>query len=308
MKVQLVWGCNPARQLEVAWIRWLIGDALVTELPWWNSLATPASLEPGLVPVLVESGLLHLERSPSPARLSEQMRARSNRLATLRQHGSFGILHLSDEEGYDADSFYQELSPELPVWRNFCHPRLDRFPQVRTFPIGPRGAFLALRSSDFALASQRSFPWAFMGTLWPSGSRRAAVSLFLRSLPTGFYFGGQRFGQGLPLADYRNNLMNSIFALAPEGDRHLETFRLWESLSCGCIPLMVDHRSTADRLLHAPHPLPVFDRWSEALVFAQAQLSDPAGLDKLQVRIYSWWLQYRRMLALAWRDSLIRFS
>ena len=48
---------------------------------------------------------------------------------------------------------------------------------------------------------------------------------------------------------YRKHLLSSCFALAPEGDRHLDTFRLWESLACGCIPLIVDHNETANHLL-----------------------------------------------------------
>ena len=75
-----------------------------------------------------------------------------------------------------------------------------------------------------------------MGTVWKSSSRFEASSYFLRHMPHGFYYSSSGFGQGLPLPQYRNVLLDSIFSLAPEGDRHLDTFRLWESLCCGCIP------------------------------------------------------------------------
>ena len=132
-----------------------------------------------------------------------------------------------------------------------------------------------------------------MGTLWPSGSRKLAVSLFLRALPLGFYYGGRSFGSGLPLASYKSILHDSIFALAPEGDRHLDTFRLWESLSCGCIPLLQDYNNLAKFLLPYESPVPVFDSWHNALRFAQDMLVRPSELDSLQNLVNNWWAQYK---------------
>ena len=48
-------------------------------------------------------------------------------------------------------------------------------------------------------------------------------------------FGGRSFGQGVPLAEYRQTLGDSVFALCPEGDRHFDTFRLYESLADGML-------------------------------------------------------------------------
>ena len=308
VRVQLLWGCDPARQLEVAWLRQLIGPALLEERAWWRPEDDQPEPVPGLLPVLVESGLLRLERAPAPQRLQALDQQRRARLQTLQSAGGFAVLHLSDEEGVDADSWYAHVPCRIPIWRNFPHPRFEARPQVRCFPIGPRDVFLQHQHQQQVPASQRQAPWAFMGTLWPSGSRRLAVSLFLAHLPAGHYFGGQHFGQGLPLDHYAANLRNSVFALAPEGDRHLDTFRLWESLCCGCIPLVVEHNATADRLLSAPHPLPVFASWPEALHWADCLLQDPIGLDALQDRISRWWQGHQGLLAQTLAHSLIAAS
>ena len=76
------------------------------------------------------------------------------------------LMHLSDEEGLDGDVLYPQLPDGTTVWRNFSYPRFDKQQRVliRNFPIGPRREFLECGS--WPLASQRSFPWAFMGTLW----------------------------------------------------------------------------------------------------------------------------------------------
>jgi hypothetical protein len=304
MPVQLLWGCDPSRQFELAWLRQLLAPRLVAESALWRLEDPMPSLIPGSIPLLVESGLMRLERDPAPQRLALLDQQRRARVVALQRQGRFAVVHLSDEQGIDADGWYQLLPPTTPVWRNFSHPRLEANPQVRSFPIGPRDLFLAEQQLPGVPASRRPAPWTFMGTLWPSGSRQRAVSLFLAHLPQGLYFGGHRFGQGLALQQYRANLQASVFALAPEGDRHLDTFRLWESLCCGCIPLIVDHRATAARLLMAPHPLPVFASWAEALEFARDALADAGALDTLQSRISRWWQNYQRLIAEAMADSL----
>ena len=116
-------------------------------------------------------------------------------------------------------------------------------------------------------------------------------------MPHGFYYSSSGFGQGLPLPQYRNVLLDSIFSLAPEGDRHLDTFRLWESLCCGCIPLLVDFSGQALGLLGTPHPLPVFHNWKEASSFAMSLLTSPSQLDDLQLIVFDWWNQKRSTLS-----------
>ena len=208
------------------------------------------------------------------------------------------IIHLSDEEGLDGDSFYSKLAPGTTIYRNFFHQRFSRLDlNIYSFPIGPRDIFLPTfdHSNSYELVS-REYPWAFMGTLWTSGSRNVAVSTFLRSLPEGYYYGGKSFGQGLPLVDYRNILLNSHFALAPEGDRHLDTFRLWESLCCGCIPVVVDSENTVHDLL-PNYPLPIYSSWHTAMKDVQDVIwNSPSSLPILHHQSQEWWLSHIALL------------
>ena len=89
-----------------------------------------------------------------------------------------------------------------------------------------------------------------------------------------------------PLTQYRSIQLDSSFSLT-EGDRHLDTFRLWESLSCGCIPLVNDHLNSASLLLPNGHPIPVFQSWDSALLYAKDLLRDPKRLDHTQMTITS---------------------
>lgn len=302
--LQLIWGCDPSRQFEVAWLYALLGSIPLQQ--WHASSLTPESIRSDQPRCLVESGLLRLERPPSPERLQAQLVARVERLKLLASAGPFTLVHLSDEEGLDGDELYPLLPQETRIWRNFPHPRFHQ-PELKTllsvinFPIGPRAEFLG--EAACLPASTRPWPWAFMGTLWGSGSRLQATALFLRALPQGFFYGGQSFAMGLPLQRYRSTLAQSVFALCPEGDRHLDTFRLYESLQMGCLPLVVDVAGQAVPLLGPHFPLPVFESWLEALGYAQAQLAQPLGLDALQRQVVSWWKSRCREFSSALQQS-----
>ena len=295
LPLQLIWGCDPSRQLEVAWLRTLLGSLPVEHLA--ASQLAPDCLQPDRPRLLVESGLLRLERQPSSERLQAQHRARADRLALLAAAGPFTLVHLSDEEGLDGDELYPMVPPGSAIWRNFAHPRFAAIAGLVNFPIGPRAEFLSPLSC--MPASTRAWPWAFMGTLWGSGSRVRATALFLHALPQGFFYGGRHFGVGLPLAHYRDTIGQSVFALCPEGDRHLDTFRLYESLQMGCLPLVVDVRDQARTLLGPDYPLPIFSSWSTALHFAQAHLAQPERQDELQQVVTTWWQGRCQQLAIA---------
>ncbi len=300
MSIHLLWGCDSNRQFECYWLNKLLGDKTIS-----SSFRQLSKSEIQGPIVLVESGLLRLQREPLEQQLNDQKLARQLRIAALESLGSFNLIHISDEEGLDGDELYAQLPPQTTIWRNFWHKRFDDLPALRTFPIGPRDVFLSEDLIKYEKASNRQYPWTFIGTIWSSGSRREAVSIFQKDLPKGFYYGAKSFGQGLPLNKYRNQLLNSIFSLAPEGDRHLDTFRLWESLCCGCIPLIVDHRSSANRLLIGPHPIPVFATWQDALCFAKNSLQDKIYINQLQNKISKWWGRYFCELSLSLRLSLL---
>lgn len=299
--LQMLWGCDPSRQLEVGWLHSLLKP--LQQVANWAGNSLP--LNPGIETVLVESGLHYLEHSPDPARVEQVQQQRRSRLRALQRAGSFGLIHLSDEEGLDGDLLYPLLPPGTPVWRNFPYPRFKCRRELRMFPIGPRVEFLRADLQPLACrpASTRPFPWAFMGTLWASGSRTLAASVFLRAMPKGFFYGGRGFAQGLPLAAYQQRLLLSSFALCPEGDRHLDTFRLYESLQAGCIPVLVDQRGMARDLLGAAAPLPVFPNWLAALGWVQGLLASPCQLDCTQMRIARWWQQRHESLGIAMRHT-----
>jgi hypothetical protein len=68
-----------------------------------------------------------------------------------------------------------------------------------------------------------------------------------------------------PDSEYHAILDNTLFAPCPMGNAMLETWRFYEALEAGCIPI-IEARPWMhyhERLL-GPHPVPTVYRWSQA--------------------------------------------
>ena len=135
----------------------------------------------------------------------------------------------------------------IVIWRNFPYPRFQRAVRGCTgSPIGPRAEFLdpGVRIGrgcrpGLRIARSPGLSWARCGR---SGSRTLAASLFLRALPQGVSLVERASDMGLSLLSSYQGLSacyEAHFALCPEGDRHLDTFRSVREpagrlYSCGC--------------------------------------------------------------------------
>ena len=97
--LQLIWGCDPERQFERAWLASLLHPLELREV---RSDAT-GSVSREMPRMLVETGLLRLERQLDPQRLANQQRERQHRLQKISESGPFVLVHLSDEEGLDGE-------------------------------------------------------------------------------------------------------------------------------------------------------------------------------------------------------------
>jgi len=91
-------------------------------------------------------------------------------------------------------------------------------------------------------------------------------------------------------SEYYEVLRNTQFCPSPMGNVMLETWRTYESIECGCIPL-VERRSRLDyyRELFGNHPIPTFIDWEEARRFTERIRRSAVDLNALQSEVFSWW-------------------
>lgn len=98
--------------------------------------------------------------------------------------------------------------------------------------------------------------------------------------------------------DYMQILRDSVFVPCPMGNVNLDSFRVYEALQCGAIPIL-ERRATLDYFtrMMGSHPLPTFADWSQAARFVAALRDDRQALNNLQKVCINWWLDYKKKLS-----------
>lgn len=207
------------------------------------------------------------------------------------------LYHISDEWYLDPLDNYRFFAH---IIRNYFHTALNRN-CISQFPLGPSNS--SRRFSSSRPAAERRYTWSFAGQL---ASTRQSLVRYLKGLtPNRIHITGavRRPQPPIDSHEYIDLLENSIFVPCGMGNVNLESFRIYEALDCGAIPV-VERRPWHDyfTLLYGPHPLPSVKSWAEAPALLRNLLSDAARLNEKQFEIQTWWndLQERLRQRLAW--------
>lgn len=155
----------------------------------------------------------------------------------------------------------------------------------------------------------RDLDWAFAGQVADHPRRMECLDA-LSALPGD----GNRliptdgFGEGLAYDEYVRLMTRAKIAPCPSGPFTPDTFRLYEALEAGCLP--VTDRAAANRpeiddywsfLFGKTPPWPVIEHWSEFAALVPELL---AGWPANANRGFAWWQQQKRQLAHALADDL----
>lgn len=201
------------------------------------------------------------------------------------------LLHCYDETyegGYDRYRFFAGVL-------RWHWSSLFNDPSILVIPLGYREAPPSL---ELRLAGARRYVWSFSGEV--NKSSRPDMLAALARLQPSFLVRSDKHADGTPIdrilgrEEYYDVLCNSTFAPCPMGNVNIESFRLYESLECGAIPL-VEKRPFLDyyRGLFGEHPIPTVRRWSEAACFIERAIREPSRLEALQRECLDWWRTFK---------------
>lgn len=212
--------------------------------------------------------------------------------ALYRAGVRFGLVHLSDELYADDRAAYAYASLVL---RNYWSAELQHDRRVLTLPLGWKSGFV-LGGANLP-AHQRKYSWCFVGS--SRKTQRERMLGALSQISGGFLHLISSFdGPGsLPTLEYQDVLSQSVFCPAPAGHANLDSFRVWEALECGSIPI-VERRPGFDyfRLAYGEHPLPTLQDWSEVPAIMRPLLADPAAMESLRLSCGAWWQSHKQEL------------
>jgi GR25 family glycosyltransferase involved in LPS biosynthesis len=200
----------------------------------------------------------------------------------------FNILHLSDEFGvgnqYSDDiSFYSTLKCNKIV-RNYWRPDIPNLPNILTIPLGYHHK--GTENKEF---KDRKLVWSFHGNTW--FNRKEHLDNLQSLVPHTCHFIDKWNSPSMTKKDkYIFDLSNSKFCPILRGN-NVETFRLYEALEIGCIPIYV--RQDGDELfwkaISKNLDITELKNWNEAVSFINEMLDNPEKAEVYRNILYRNW-------------------
>ena len=154
------------------------------------------------------------------------------------------------------------------------------------------------RLVDYKINSHlpKKYTWSFIGQV--QNPHRDACVEVLKTLPDGFLhiapmFGGQE--GGIEYQEYLDICCQSKYVICPSGSMTADTFRLYEAIECGAIPI-TDARSPRDAAdfnywdeVYPMSGLMTVSNWDELVKFQ-------AAMDRVTYFHSGWWFDYKKQL------------
>ena len=280
--IELVWLLNPDKMFEKDWIEYLFKDIPHSHYTDENEevqYRSPIFIFNASVPY--ESYLLEYSEERTP----------------------FGVIHLSDETLGNTCN-YLDLEMCNFAIRNYHHPIYSQHPKMITIGLGYKAGFNVSESDannnpPISLRSRDPwFHWCFVGAVHHQ-ARHDAIVTFLSVKPYILSVYANGFNTpNLTIQQYKNTMILSKFALCPIGQGNLDTFRFYEALESGCVPIVLSrteeqpyYPSYWHHLFSQSEKLPFVmgDTWEECYKIMEELLKDPIKYYGLQSKMTQFW-------------------
>jgi len=191
------------------------------------------------------------------------------------------LLHLGDEAGSnDVKQIYSKCSYVL---RTFCSNKYFNNEHVKCIPIGYKSGISDIKKRE------RKYKWTFTGT--PHKSSRHDLLFQFSKIKPFFCHKTESFNTKIISVEEMSEVLSSTqFLPCPNGFFHPETYRLYEALQCGCIPIVEDTYNYYDRLF-PKNPFIKIGKWFEAKSVMNGWEEDQ--IKKKQEDCKNWWNNYK---------------
>lgn len=201
----------------------------------------------------------------------------------LEQYPSVLVIVTSDEENkFPTDKLFH---PNMKVF--VTYPSFEKHKNVDGYlPIGytPRTRELVKKNS----MDTKSTDWFFAGQVTHGDRQRVMDKLV--GVPNGRSVGTSGFAKGLDYEEYMEHMCRSKVVPCPAGNVSPDSFRLYEALEAGCIPLVTNKPFW--EMLFGEFPMPVLQSWDE-LPDAIQHFKDRPDINN---KCHAWWQLKKREL------------
>ena len=149
--------------------------------------------------------------------------------------------------------------------------------------------------------------WCFFGTDWNGRSDLLKPLINAKLLSSYKFFSNWNDSTCLSKEDYLFEMTNSVFVPCPDGINP-ETFRFYEALEAGCIPLVVKTTKNEAWFRWVSNYIPLMsnDSWEDVVRIMMTLLSKPERLEVYRTQILNGWWEWNKSLkeqAIQWLVS-----
>lgn len=229
-------------------------------------------------------------------------------LDALKSKGTkYGIVLLSDENLREPMEYLHDPHCKF-VARNYFSPIYHPHPKLFTFGLGYKKGFGAPKDT-LPKFSDRELSWCFAGSIHDD-ERKKATQLFQDNIkyPHKVHFcSGFNAEDGIGTEEYKKMMHQSQFALSPQGQVNNDSFRTYEALEAGCIPITMANSpmfKVVPSYWHAIFlgdkdlPFIIEDTWEDALEKVKEIHSQNRG-DEIQTKCIEFWARWKQN----WRNE-----
>jgi len=191
------------------------------------------------------------------------------------------LFHLGDEGGsYDLSTIYKNCDY---IWRTFCSSKYFQNNKVECIPIGYKSGVSNRKRAN------RKYKWAFTGT--PHKSSRHDLLFQFMDIEPFFCHKTEKFDRKIISVEEMSEVLSlTEFIPCPNGFVHPETYRLYEALECGCIPIVESTYQYYDRLF-PNNPFIKVNKWSDARPIIKGWEKNQIKKKREECEI--WWNEYK---------------
>jgi len=265
------------------------GTGLDYEKQWLEDMFQSTLSVKSIQTVLPKNSILLIQRTPPTFQ-----QGKYKEILDAQEPNSVILLHISDENGQDPILLYNHPSVKHVI-RNYYRKDCADLSKVTILPLG-YSTKAPIATPTF---SDRSFVWSFAGSIDRPGRQEALSAL---EVLTPFEKETKlTFGDPSPLkgSAYTDQLLKSKFIPAFRGFWSLESFRLYEALEAGCIPLYVPSEGTNGdeyTTVLGKSPILALPSWTQAPTLLEQLSKNAAVMEQHRQDLQTWWKEKKQSL------------
>ncbi len=223
------------------------------------------------------------------------------RRSNVPQNGSnpYGVFLLSDENIRENCEWLDDPHCAFCV-RNYVNPKYYDHPKVLTIGLGWQKEFTDQLPKELNPAPL--YMWTFSGT--PHGERKQIPFVFRHIYPN-YYRETKSFNSddGLSVRGYAAYLYKSHFAIVPPGQDSMDSFRMYEALEAGAIPVTLKR---TERLPLQPSywhyifkgektmPFVMEDTWDECHT-KMCEIIGSGEIENTKLKVRGFWRKHKEL-------------